>query len=298
MKWNDLTMKERSDLMSLFLKAGVGSLSDMKKIYDEGGPLEDVAPYKYPDGGDVYTVQPGDTLSGISQRFTGKASNYMGIAASNNIKDANKIYVGQKIIIPYKFDKPLKRAEIPTDNKTVVIDNYSPNYNYIVENDKIYYSKRDRDYWVDISDNETARKNLYNFLHNRYNFRGYEDDERKILGRVNRGEFNYKEYRDSVNREVVNYNKGLEVQEKTKHIPFTESEYYMGNRPFPEFGYNKKEEHTVKETKPVVKNSTDKEDKVSTPFNIYEDNPYKVPIYSFPRTTKTVPVDTKSKTNT
>lgn len=33
MKWNDLTMKERSDLMSLFLKAGVGSLSDMKHIY-------------------------------------------------------------------------------------------------------------------------------------------------------------------------------------------------------------------------------------------------------------------------
>lgn len=34
MKWNDLTMKERSDLMSLFLKAEVGSLSDMKHIYD------------------------------------------------------------------------------------------------------------------------------------------------------------------------------------------------------------------------------------------------------------------------
>lgn len=34
MKWNDLTMKERSDLMSLFLKHGIGSLSDMKRIYD------------------------------------------------------------------------------------------------------------------------------------------------------------------------------------------------------------------------------------------------------------------------
>lgn len=40
MKWNDLTMKERSDLMSLFLKHGIGSLSDMKKIYDEGGDIE------------------------------------------------------------------------------------------------------------------------------------------------------------------------------------------------------------------------------------------------------------------
>lgn len=34
MKWNDLTMEERSDLMSLFLKSGVGSLSDMRHIYD------------------------------------------------------------------------------------------------------------------------------------------------------------------------------------------------------------------------------------------------------------------------
>lgn len=46
MKWNDLTMKERSDLMSLFLKHGIGSLSDMRRIYDgkqdtEGGYTED-----------------------------------------------------------------------------------------------------------------------------------------------------------------------------------------------------------------------------------------------------------------
>lgn len=35
MKWNDLTMKERSDLMSLFLRHGIGSLSDMRRIYME-----------------------------------------------------------------------------------------------------------------------------------------------------------------------------------------------------------------------------------------------------------------------
>lgn len=45
MKWNDLTMKERSDLMSLFLKNGIGSLSDMRHIFDgesdtEGGYSE------------------------------------------------------------------------------------------------------------------------------------------------------------------------------------------------------------------------------------------------------------------
>ena len=53
MKWNDLTMRERSDLMSLFLKAGVGSLSDMRRIYEEYQPLEGATPYKYPDGGEL-----------------------------------------------------------------------------------------------------------------------------------------------------------------------------------------------------------------------------------------------------
>ena len=64
MKWNDLTMKERSDLMSLFLKAGVGSLSDMRHIYDEtidrdvwsynnGGFVENPLKYKYPNGGEL-----------------------------------------------------------------------------------------------------------------------------------------------------------------------------------------------------------------------------------------------------
>ena len=56
MKWNDLTMKERSDLMSLFLKAGVGSLSDMKKIYEEA-LLKDNAAYKYSGEEDTAPTQ-------------------------------------------------------------------------------------------------------------------------------------------------------------------------------------------------------------------------------------------------
>ena len=47
MKWNDLTMRERSDLMSLFLKAGVGSLSDMKRIYEESINLDNTSIHKY-----------------------------------------------------------------------------------------------------------------------------------------------------------------------------------------------------------------------------------------------------------
>lgn len=47
----------------------------------------------------TYTVVSGDTLWSIAKRFTGSGSNYQAIADSNNIKDPNKIYVGQVIKI-------------------------------------------------------------------------------------------------------------------------------------------------------------------------------------------------------
>ena len=68
---------------------------------------------------------------------------------------------------------------IPTKNKVIVIDNFSPNYNYIVEGDKVYYARKGRDYWVDISDNDAARQNLLKHL-SQYDFKGYDDNERSL----------------------------------------------------------------------------------------------------------------------
>lgn len=50
----------------------------------------------------TYVVQPGDTLSKISQRFYGEASKYMKIFEANRDKlsDPNKIQPGQKLTIP------------------------------------------------------------------------------------------------------------------------------------------------------------------------------------------------------
>jgi nucleoid-associated protein YgaU len=50
----------------------------------------------------TYTVQPGDTLSKISQQFYGDASQYMKIYQANRDKlsDPNKIQAGQKLAIP------------------------------------------------------------------------------------------------------------------------------------------------------------------------------------------------------
>lgn len=139
-----------------------------------------------------YIIQRGDTLSTIAKQTTGDIKRYLEIAALNKISNPDLIYEGQEIIIPDKFDKPLTFEQIPTKNKKQIIDNYSPNYNYLVEGDKIYYSRKGHnDYWVDISDNDVARKNLYNFLNDKYNFKGYEDNEKEILEQINAGTYNY-----------------------------------------------------------------------------------------------------------
>ena len=44
----------------------------------------------------TYTVKKGDTLGGIAKKY---GTTYQKIAKDNNIKDPNKIYVGQKLII-------------------------------------------------------------------------------------------------------------------------------------------------------------------------------------------------------
>lgn len=47
----------------------------------------------------IYIVKKNDTLSMIAKRLTGSSSNYIAIANQNNIKNPNKIYVGQKLVI-------------------------------------------------------------------------------------------------------------------------------------------------------------------------------------------------------
>ncbi len=49
-----------------------------------------------------YTIKSGDTLSKIAQQYYGNASDWKKIheANKNLIKDPNKIFPGQKIIIP------------------------------------------------------------------------------------------------------------------------------------------------------------------------------------------------------
>lgn len=47
----------------------------------------------------VYTVQSGDTLSGISQKFANNNNLVDSLAKNNNIQNINLIYVGQQLLI-------------------------------------------------------------------------------------------------------------------------------------------------------------------------------------------------------
>lgn len=47
----------------------------------------------------LYTVQSGDTLSSISQKFANANSLVQTLAQQNNIQDINKIYVGQQLVV-------------------------------------------------------------------------------------------------------------------------------------------------------------------------------------------------------
>lgn len=47
----------------------------------------------------LYTVQSGDTLSSISQKFANNNSLVQTLAQQNNIQDINKIYVGQQLVV-------------------------------------------------------------------------------------------------------------------------------------------------------------------------------------------------------
>lgn len=114
-------------------------------------------------------------------------------------------------------NKPyLTLSEIPTKNKLQIIDNYSPKYNYIVEGDKIYYSIKGRDYWVDISNNSKARKNLLEFLSKNYDFKGYEDGEKEQYEQ-NIKESNKQEQKQPFQKEEFEQNK--KMLQKLKPLP-------------------------------------------------------------------------------
>ncbi|AWD61854.1 peptidoglycan-binding protein LysM [Limosilactobacillus reuteri] len=69
----------------------------------------------------IYTVQSGDTLSGISYKLAKDNSMVNDLAKKNNIQDINKIYVGQKLII--KSDGEIQEYNAQNAANANVADN-------------------------------------------------------------------------------------------------------------------------------------------------------------------------------
>ena len=148
----------------------------------------------------VYLVQPGDTLSSIAKNITGDYKDYLEIAAANGIMNPDLIYSGQKIIIPKKMEGTFKFDSIPNSDRKYIIEDYPQSkFNYYIAGDKVYYSRKGVDSWVDISDNNKARKNLLLHLENTGRLENYNQNEKEILNRIKHNNFDYDKYHDSIN---------------------------------------------------------------------------------------------------
>lgn len=83
-----------------------------------------------------YKIKKGDTLSKIAKQYTGNALRYNEIAKLSNIKNPDKIEIGQDIIIPQKFLDTIKDTNLPelviTGNKNNRLVNKikAPNIKY------------------------------------------------------------------------------------------------------------------------------------------------------------------------
>ena len=80
------------------IKAVDASFSDLTCDLSIDSSLPQPAPAA--SAGQKYTVQAGDTLGKISQKFYGSANEYQKIADANGIENVNLIRVGQELDIP------------------------------------------------------------------------------------------------------------------------------------------------------------------------------------------------------
>src|SRR5687767_2436617 len=77
-------------------------------------PAPAPAPSNPAPSGASYTVQPGDSLSGIGARF---GVSYQAIAQANGITNPNRIYPGQRLTIPGRSGPaPVDPTPAPTPN--------------------------------------------------------------------------------------------------------------------------------------------------------------------------------------
>ena len=104
----------------------------------------------------IYTVQSGDTLSGISYKFAKDNSMVNDLAKKNNIQDINKIYVGQKLII--KSDGEVQEYNAQNAANANVADNNTQATQQQAAQPQQVQSQASQSYTSNASGSEAAAK--------------------------------------------------------------------------------------------------------------------------------------------
>lgn len=104
----------------------------------------------------IYTVQSGDTLSGISYKFAKDNSMVNDLAKKNNIQDINKIYVGQKLII--KSDGEIQEYNAQNAANANVADNNTQTTQQQTAQPQQAQSQASQSYTSNASGSEAAAK--------------------------------------------------------------------------------------------------------------------------------------------
>lgn len=113
----------------------------------------------------TYTVQSGDTLSSISQKFANDNSLIQTLAQQNNIQDINKIYVGQQLVVKADGQATAAQttaqpaAQAPTQSAAAQTSQTTTNYTSTA-----YGSEADAKAWIaahESGNNYGARNGQY-----------------------------------------------------------------------------------------------------------------------------------------
>lgn len=99
-----------------------------------------------------HEIKYGDTLWAISRKATGRGINYKLIAELNDIEDPNNVPIGTELYIPDKNTNRVSTKDLEEGDGFIEMDEYSPDYDYAVKGNSVYYRMKGTDVWSDISD--------------------------------------------------------------------------------------------------------------------------------------------------
>lgn len=111
-----------------------------------------------------HTIKYGDTLWAISRNSTGKGINYKLIAELNGLEDPNNVPIGTELYVPDKNTEKVSTKDLEEGNGFIEMDEYSPDYDYAVKGDSVYYRQKGDDTWSNISDAPGIRERFRDYI--------------------------------------------------------------------------------------------------------------------------------------